>query len=86
LIPSRIESDEYDSEGDIHFLEELLSNDTLLLPENESSNFDHHDNPSFPRPLPEPPDVEVLFDLKPDMGVLTAKVVEDIFEHHVLML
>nr|GEV05087.1 hypothetical protein [Tanacetum cinerariifolium] len=79
----RIESDDYDSEGDIHFLEELLN--TLPLPENESSNFDHHDDPSFPRPPSEPPDVEIFFDLKLDTVVLTAKVVEDIYEHHVLM-
>ncbi|GJT00989.1 hypothetical protein Tco_0822158 [Tanacetum coccineum] len=40
-MPSGIEDDDYDSEGDIHFLEELLNNDSLLLPENESSNLDH---------------------------------------------
>nr|GEW63325.1 hypothetical protein [Tanacetum cinerariifolium] len=85
LMPPGIENDDYDSEGDIHFLEELLSNDTLLLLENESYNFDHHDNLSFPRPPPEPPDVEVFFDFEPDTGVLAAKVVEDISEHHVLM-
>nr|GEZ11801.1 hypothetical protein [Tanacetum cinerariifolium] len=50
LMPPGSESDNYDSEGDIHFLEELLSNDSISLPENESSNFDHHDDPSFPRP------------------------------------
>nr|GEW65240.1 hypothetical protein [Tanacetum cinerariifolium] len=77
LMPPGIESDNYDSEGDIHFLEELLN--TLPLPENESFNFDHHDDPSFPRPPPEPPDDEILFDFEPDMGVLTAKVVEDIY-------
>nr|GEX81242.1 reverse transcriptase domain-containing protein [Tanacetum cinerariifolium] len=80
-----IENDDYDSEGDIHFLEELLSNDTPPLLENESSNFDHHDDPSFPRPPPEPPDDEILFDFEPDTGVLTAKVVEDVFENYVLM-
>ncbi|GJW12139.1 hypothetical protein Tco_1577966, partial [Tanacetum coccineum] len=51
-IPLGIESDDYDSEGDIRFLEELFS-------ENESSNFDHHEYLSFPRPPPEPPGVEV---------------------------
>ncbi|GJW42872.1 hypothetical protein Tco_0071671 [Tanacetum coccineum] len=40
-MPSGIEDDDYDSEGDIRFLEELLNNDSLLLPENESSNLDH---------------------------------------------
>nr|GEY91382.1 hypothetical protein [Tanacetum cinerariifolium] len=58
LMPSGIESDDYDSEGYIHFLEELLSNDSIPLPENESSNFDHHDDLSFPRPPLKPPDVE----------------------------
>nr|GEX74756.1 hypothetical protein [Tanacetum cinerariifolium] len=53
-IPPGIENFNYDSEGDIHFLEELHSNDSLPLPENESSNFDHHDDPSFPRPPLEP--------------------------------
>ncbi|GJU78961.1 hypothetical protein Tco_1276031 [Tanacetum coccineum] len=86
LMPPGIENDDYDSEGDIHFLEELLSNDPLPLPKNESSNFDHHDDPSFPRPPPEPPDVEVFFDFKPDTGVLTTKVVKGISEHYVIML
>nr|GEX47403.1 hypothetical protein [Tanacetum cinerariifolium] len=36
LMPPRIENDDYDSEGDIYFLKELLSNDPLPLPENES--------------------------------------------------
>nr|GEX45812.1 hypothetical protein [Tanacetum cinerariifolium] len=34
-MPSGIEDDDYDSEGDILILEELLSNDSLSLPENE---------------------------------------------------
>nr|GEX12474.1 hypothetical protein [Tanacetum cinerariifolium] len=58
-IPPGIENFDYDSEGDIHFLEELLVNDSSFFPENESSNFDHHDDPSFPRPPPEPPDVMI---------------------------
>nr|GFC32802.1 hypothetical protein [Tanacetum cinerariifolium] len=44
LMPLGIENDDYDSKGDIHFLKEFLSNDTLPLPKNESSNFDHHDD------------------------------------------
>ncbi|GJS58927.1 hypothetical protein Tco_0653711 [Tanacetum coccineum] len=84
MLPG-IENDDYDSEGDIHFLEELLSNDSLPLPKNESSNFDHHDDPSFPCPPPKPPDVEVFFDFKPDTGVLTTKAVKGISEHYVLM-
>nr|GEW34579.1 hypothetical protein [Tanacetum cinerariifolium] len=58
LIPPGIENIYYDSERDIHFLEEFLSNDSLPLPENESSNFDHRDDPSFPHSPLEPPDVE----------------------------
>nr|GEV91623.1 hypothetical protein [Tanacetum cinerariifolium] len=83
LMPPGIESDDYDSEGDIHFLEELLVNDLISFPDNESSNFDHQDDPSFPRPLSEPPDVEIFF--KPDSGVLTTNVVKGISEHYVLM-
>nr|GEY79852.1 hypothetical protein [Tanacetum cinerariifolium] len=85
LMPPGIEYDDYDSEGDIHFLEELLRNDSLPLPENESSNFDHHGDPSFPRSPLKPPDVEVFFDSESDTGVLTTKVVKGISEHYVLM-
>nr|GEY51202.1 hypothetical protein [Tanacetum cinerariifolium] len=68
LMPPGIKSDNYESEGDIYFLEELLVNDSISLPVNESSNFDHHDDSSFPRPPPEPPDVEVFFDFEPNSG------------------
>ncbi|GJY46348.1 hypothetical protein Tco_0435411 [Tanacetum coccineum] len=84
-MPPGIEDDDYDSEGDIRFLEELLNNDSLSLPENESSNLDHFNDPSPSRPPPEPPDVEICFDFKPDTGVVTNKVVGDISEHDVLM-
>ncbi|GJW41635.1 hypothetical protein Tco_0067480 [Tanacetum coccineum] len=84
-MPPGIEDDDYGSEGDIHFLEELLNKDSLSLPENESSNLDHFNDSSPSRPPPKPPDVEICFDFKPDMGVVTNKVVGDIFEHDVLM-
>ncbi|GJU44441.1 hypothetical protein Tco_1201707 [Tanacetum coccineum] len=42
-MPPGIESDDYDSEGDFRFLEELLINDSLPLPENESYNLDGFD-------------------------------------------
>nr|GEU56265.1 phospholipase-like protein [Tanacetum cinerariifolium] len=70
FLPLGIGSDDYDSEGDIHFLKELLVNDSIPFPENESSNFDHQDDPSFPRPPPKPPDVEFFFDLEP--GLISA--------------
>ncbi|GJU48374.1 hypothetical protein Tco_1217929 [Tanacetum coccineum] len=72
-----IENDDYDSEGDILFLEELLSNDSPSLPANESFHFDV---PSSPRPPAKPSDDD---DIEPDTGVLTAKVVGDISELYV---
>nr|GEZ16577.1 hypothetical protein [Tanacetum cinerariifolium] len=39
-MPSGIEEDDYDSEGDIFILKELFSNNSLSLPENESFYFD----------------------------------------------
>ncbi|GKB55441.1 hypothetical protein Tco_0906194 [Tanacetum coccineum] len=68
-MPPGIENDDYDSEGDIRFFEELLSNDPLPLPEIESSNLDHFNDPSSPRPPPEPPDVEIYFDVEPNTTV-----------------
>nr|GFA47028.1 hypothetical protein [Tanacetum cinerariifolium] len=62
LIPPGIENFVDDPEGDIHFLEELLINDSIL---SHDSSFE--DSPSISRPPPEPPDVELFFDLKPDV-------------------
>ncbi|GJS03756.1 hypothetical protein Tco_0320264 [Tanacetum coccineum] len=84
-MPPGIKSDDYDSKGDIRFLEELFSNDSSPLPKNESSNLDHFNDPSSSRPPPEPPDVEICFDFEPDTGVVTTKVVKGISEHYVLM-
>nr|GEY35928.1 hypothetical protein [Tanacetum cinerariifolium] len=79
-MPPGMENDEYDSEGDILFLEELLSNDSHSLPENESFHFDI---PSSPRPPAKLPDDEIYFE--PDTGLLTAKVVGDTSRDYVLM-
>ncbi|GJS41724.1 hypothetical protein Tco_0566767 [Tanacetum coccineum] len=79
-MPPGIENNDYDSEGDILFHEELLSNDSPSLPENESFCFDI---PSSPRPLAKPPDDGIYFE--PVTGLLTTKVVGDISEHYVLM-
>nr|GEV21074.1 hypothetical protein [Tanacetum cinerariifolium] len=76
LLPPSIKSDDYDSEGDIHFLEELLVDDFISLPKNKSSNFDRQDDPSFPCPSPEPPDVE--FDFEPISKELIAIVMNNI--------
>nr|GEU47207.1 hypothetical protein [Tanacetum cinerariifolium] len=80
-MPPGIENDDYDSEGDIIFFEELLSNDSPSLPENESFHFNV---PSSPRPPTKPLDDDDG-EIKPDTGVLTVKVVGDISEHYVLM-
>nr|GFA37662.1 hypothetical protein [Tanacetum cinerariifolium] len=76
-IPPGIGNIDYDSKGDIYFLEELLSNDFIPLPRNESSNFDHHDDPSFPHPPLEPSDVEFFFDFEPNSEELIAAVIKD---------
>nr|GEW06185.1 hypothetical protein [Tanacetum cinerariifolium] len=60
--------------------DKLLVNDSISIPENESSNFDHHDDLSFPRPLPEPPDVEFFFDLEPNSGEVISDVMNNIDE------
>nr|GEY48474.1 hypothetical protein [Tanacetum cinerariifolium] len=73
-MPPGIEEDDYDSERDILILEELLSNDSLLLPENESFYFDI---PSSSGPPAKSPD--------DDSRILTVKVVGDISEHDVPM-
>nr|GEX09784.1 hypothetical protein [Tanacetum cinerariifolium] len=79
-IPPGIKNFGYDSERDIHFLEELLYDNSISFLENESSNLDHHDNPSFPRPPPEPPDVEFFFDLEPNSGEVISAVMNNIDE------
>nr|GFD44470.1 hypothetical protein [Tanacetum cinerariifolium] len=61
-IPPGIENVADDPEGDVRFLEELLIDDFILSHELSDDN-----NPSIPRPPPEPPDVESFFDLKPDV-------------------
>nr|GEX32523.1 hypothetical protein [Tanacetum cinerariifolium] len=55
-IPPGIENVADDPEGDIRFLEELLIDDSILSHESSDSNLE--DNPSIPRPPPEPPDAE----------------------------
>nr|GEV17455.1 hypothetical protein [Tanacetum cinerariifolium] len=73
-MPSGIEEDDYDFERDILILEELLSNTSLLLLENESFHFDI---PSSSRPPAKPPDGNT--------GILNVKMIGDISEHKVPM-
>nr|GFA08124.1 hypothetical protein [Tanacetum cinerariifolium] len=65
-IPLGIENVADDSEGDIHFLEELLIDDSILSHESSDSNFE--DNPSIPRLPPEQPDAET--DVGEEISVL----------------
>ncbi|GKF17499.1 hypothetical protein Tco_0062417, partial [Tanacetum coccineum] len=81
-MPPGIETDDYDSEGDILFFEELLTDDSLSLPEHESFHFESDYDPSSPRPSAKPLDDD---EIEPDTRLLTTKVVGDIFEHYVLM-
>nr|GEV03259.1 hypothetical protein [Tanacetum cinerariifolium] len=81
---SGIENDDYDSEGDIFFLEELINEDSLLHPKNESFQFGHYIDLLSPRPPAKPSDDDgIFFDDEPDTGLLTAKVVGDISERYV---
>nr|GEW42762.1 hypothetical protein [Tanacetum cinerariifolium] len=72
-IPSGIENFANDPERDIHFLEGLLIDDSILS--HESSDFNFEDISSISRPPPEPPDDN--FNLEPE--VISA-VIEDIDE------
>ncbi|GJX70043.1 hypothetical protein Tco_0307214 [Tanacetum coccineum] len=62
---------------DILFLEELISNDSPSLPENESFHFDDPSSPLLPA---KPSDDD---EIEPDTGVLTGKVVGNISELYV---
>nr|GFA41524.1 hypothetical protein [Tanacetum cinerariifolium] len=66
-MPPGIEEDDYDSKKDILILEELLNNDSVLLPENESFHFDI---PSSSRPPTKP--------LDGNSGILNVKVMGNI--------
>nr|GEX46341.1 hypothetical protein [Tanacetum cinerariifolium] len=71
-IPPGIENVDYDSEGDILFLKELLRIDFFPLLEFESFYFDLYNDPSSPHPPEKPPD---------DGGILTTKVADDISDN-----
>nr|GEV70672.1 hypothetical protein [Tanacetum cinerariifolium] len=77
LIPPGIENFAYDSEGDICFLEELLIDNSIPFSNNESSESDF-DNPSFPRPPPEPLDDE--FDLELEVISVVIKNIDELNE------
>nr|GEX65559.1 hypothetical protein [Tanacetum cinerariifolium] len=78
-MPPGIKNDDYDSEVYMLILEELLRNDSISLLENDPFYFDIS---SSPRPPAKPPDDD---EIKPNSGILTVKVVGDIFDHDVPM-
>ncbi|GJR04135.1 hypothetical protein Tco_0527119 [Tanacetum coccineum] len=80
-IPPGIENDDYDSEGDVLFLKELLNDNSISLPEYESFHVDFYNVLSSPRPLEKPLYDDVYFDIEPNTGVLTTKVVDDISDN-----
>nr|GEY37265.1 hypothetical protein [Tanacetum cinerariifolium] len=75
LIPPGIENFADKLEGDIHFLEALLIDDSIPFPINESSGSES-DNLSFPRPPPELPDAEFEIDSKEEILVVMNTIVE----------
>ncbi|GJY95408.1 reverse transcriptase domain-containing protein [Tanacetum coccineum] len=50
---------------------------------NESPNLDHQDDPSIPRPPPEPPDIKKCF--KPEAGILIIKEFKGVSKSHDFM-
>nr|GFA10029.1 hypothetical protein [Tanacetum cinerariifolium] len=81
VLPLSVENDD-DSEGEIDAVEELLSDNSIPLTEDESSDSDHQDNPSVPLPPPEPPDEE--FDFELNFGDEILVVMNDIVEFECL--
>nr|GEU46978.1 hypothetical protein [Tanacetum cinerariifolium] len=64
-----------DLDGEINVVEELLSDNCIPFTEDESSDSDHQDDPSIPRPPPKPPDAE--FNFEPDAGKEIPVVMND---------
>nr|GEZ93165.1 hypothetical protein [Tanacetum cinerariifolium] len=73
LISSRINETDFDPEEEICLVERLFNDSSSLL-KNESFHFDI---PSSLRPPAKPPDDD---EIELDTGILSAKVVDDIFE------
>nr|GEZ39191.1 hypothetical protein [Tanacetum cinerariifolium] len=76
-IPPGIENVADDPEGYIRFLEELLIDDSMFSHESFDLNFE--ENPSIPRPPPEPPDDN--FDLEPEEILAVMEVIDEPDEH-----
>nr|GEY59234.1 hypothetical protein [Tanacetum cinerariifolium] len=81
-IQPGIENFANDSEGDIYFLEELLIDDSILSHESSDSNFE--DNPSIPRPPPEPPDTET--DAGEEIPIVMNDKDEDVYSSFIFVI
>nr|GEZ17937.1 hypothetical protein [Tanacetum cinerariifolium] len=81
-IPPGIKNVADDPEGDIHFLEELLINDSILSHQPFDSNFE--DNPSIPRPPPKPPDAET--DAGEEIQVVMNDKDEDVYSSFIFVI
>nr|GEX23973.1 hypothetical protein [Tanacetum cinerariifolium] len=81
-IPPGIENFADNPDGDIHFLEELLINDSILSHELFNSNFE--DNPLIPRPPPEPPDAET--DAGEEISVVMNDKDEDVYSSFIFVI
>nr|GEZ99019.1 hypothetical protein [Tanacetum cinerariifolium] len=75
VLPPSDENND-DSKEDIHFLKELLSDNSIPLTKDEASDSDHQDDPSFLRPPPEPPDAEFNVEFEKEISVVTNTIVE----------
>ncbi|GKC23765.1 hypothetical protein Tco_1025915, partial [Tanacetum coccineum] len=60
-----------------------VENDDSEDEDHELPNLDHQDDPSIPRPPPEPPDVEKCFE--PEAGILITKVFKGVSKSHDFM-
>nr|GEU46507.1 hypothetical protein [Tanacetum cinerariifolium] len=80
-IPLDIENF-YDSERDIRFLETLLIDDSILSHELSAYNFE--DNPSIPRPPPEPSDAET--DTGEEIPVVMNNKDEDVYYSFIFVI
>ncbi|GJT51416.1 reverse transcriptase domain-containing protein [Tanacetum coccineum] len=61
-----------------------VENDDSESEDEELSNFDYQDDPSIPRPPPEPPDVEKCFE--PEAVILITKVFKGVSKPHDFMI
>nr|GEV58947.1 hypothetical protein [Tanacetum cinerariifolium] len=74
LLSPSVKNDD-DSEGEVDIVEALRVDNSIFISKHELSDNEASDNPSFPRPPPEPPDAD--FDFKPDAGEEISVVMND---------